>query len=601
MSPTDEQLRVIERPADSRTLVIAPAGSGKTYTLVRRLDHLLGQGLSSGEILMLSFSRAAVHELRNRTETANGGFVSANTFDAWALMLLNRLYPGEDWRSLSFDERIREATGAVRDGHTVEYNEAIRHVLLDEVQDLVGVRRDLVEALLESLDRGFTMVGDPAQAIYGFQSGGHTTGPDVFARVRTRYADDLVELSLTRDFRARSPRPEGLVRVGAALRSASVAADLPTLVRSEFLDVPEVGRLTDIAGGLQYLDGNCAILCGDNGQALEASGTLRKEGVAHRLQRRAGDTAAPRWLASVIGDGDGNIDRETFAERTDLADGALDTAWEALLSIAPTSSGRRLDRTRLRNALARGRLPRQVTAPAYDRVTISSMHRAKGLEWDRVYLIARRRRDDEDAMEEARLLYMAMTRWRDDVYRLDEPTASGATYTKKVPGGDRWGRYKHRRWGARLGLAMEGEDVDREMPAGTAGFDADPVELQDYLATKVRTGDPVTLRRRVEPVGDDSPVPGYTIEHGGRPIGVVSPVFRQALRRYMYGRKENDSRWTWPVTVTDCWIDDIETVAGSEAMGRRAGLGPHGVWLAPRLSGLTWFEYEKRETGTDDE
>jgi superfamily I DNA/RNA helicase len=60
MSPTDEQQQVIERPADSRTLVIAPAGSGKTYTLVRRLDHLLDEGLSNDEILMLSFSRAAV-------------------------------------------------------------------------------------------------------------------------------------------------------------------------------------------------------------------------------------------------------------------------------------------------------------------------------------------------------------------------------------------------------------------------------------------------------------------------------------------------------------------------------------------------------------
>jgi hypothetical protein len=148
-------------------------------------------------------------------------------------------------------------------------------------------------------------------------------------------------------------------------------------------------------------------------------------------------------------------------------------------------------------------------------------------------------------------------------------------------------------------MALEGRDVSQDFPAGTVGFTADPLELQDYLAAKVQSGDPVTLTRSAEPPEDDLAVPLYTVEHGGRSIGIVSPLFRQALARYMYGRKTIDARSAWPTSITECWIDDVETVTGSTAAGRRAGLGEHGVWLAPRLSGLSRFHYAEAEP--DDE
>ncbi|WP_446218662.1 UvrD-helicase domain-containing protein [Micromonospora sp. IBHARD004] len=598
--PTPEQALAAARPADSRTLVIAPAGTGKTYTLVRRLDHLLDEELSADEVLMLSFSRAAVRELAARTaaSTGRGRFVTARTFDAWALDLLNQTYADQDWHQLSFDERIREATGAVLDGHAEAYTASLRHVLLDEVQDLVGVRRELVEALLTSVDCGFTMVGDPAQAIYGFQVRERGGEPDIFSWVRGRYAGDLVELALTQDFRARTPRPPGLLACGEALRtpSGASAADIPRRIRDEFLGAPSAGQLDDILGGFAYLDGSCAILCRDNGQALEVSAELHWAGVGHRLQRRAGDDANPRWLATLFRRHAGlTADLAAFAEHTGLTGESLGAAWEALLTVSRTGADR-IDLGRLRSALAGGRLARLAITSPPDAVTVSSMHRAKGLEYDRVFVLDRRRRDDDDPMEEARLLYMAMTRCRDDLFRLEPLPKSGGVYTKRPPNGDRWGRYHFRHRGRRHGMALEGGDVSKDFPAGTVGFTADPVELQDYLAAKVQSGDPVTLIRSAKRVDDYLAVPPYTVEHGGRSIGVVSPLFRQALARYMYGRKTIDARSAWPTSISDCWIDDVEAVTGSTAAGRRAGLGEHGVWLTPRLSGLSRFHYAEAES-----
>jgi len=601
--PTLEQAAVAVLPADSRTLVIAQAGTGKTYTLVRRLDHLLDEELSAHEVLMLSFSTAAVRELSARTAASAGRsrFVTVRTFDAWALDVLNQTYADQDWHQLSFDERIREAMGAILDGHAKPYIGSLRHVLLDEVQDLVGDRRELVKALLTSVDCGFTMVGDPAQAIYGFQVRGRGSEPDIFSWAAKTYGSGLIQLALARDFRARTPRSPGLLACGVALRAetASCAAEIPGRIREEFLGVPTAGCVDDVLSGFRYLDGSCAILCRDNGQALEVSAVLYRAGIEHRLQRRAGDYVSPRWLANLFRRHGGlTADLAAFAEHTGLTGDSLAAAWEAVLPSSRTGTDR-IDLSRLRSALASGRLTRLATPSPSDAVTVSSMHRAKGLEYDRVFVLEPKRWEDDDPMEEARLLYMAMTRCRDDMFRLEQRPQPGAVYIRRDTSSDRWCRYHYRKRGQRHGMALESGDVSKDFPAGMVGSGADPVMLQAYLATKVRPGDPVTLTRNVELAEDDLPVPLYTVDHSGQPIGVVSSLFRMALARYMYGRKKLDAHLSWPDSITDCWIDDVEAVAGSTASGRRAGLGGHGVWLAPRLSGLSWFRYADAESEDD--
>ncbi|MFD0594026.1 UvrD-helicase domain-containing protein [Catellatospora coxensis] len=216
---TAEQQEAVRQPADTRLLIIAAAGTGKTHTLVRRLEYLLEHDLTADEILVLSFSRAAVGELATRARASAGSsrFVVARTFDAWALDLLVHTRAAEDWHHRSFDERITAATDVIISGQADEYTARVRHVLLDEIQDLEGDRRELVKSLLTWLDCGFTIVGDPAQAIYGFQvrdASRPDDDGDMFTWARETYPDDLVELALTRDFRARTPRPDGILRCG---------------------------------------------------------------------------------------------------------------------------------------------------------------------------------------------------------------------------------------------------------------------------------------------------------------------------------------------------------------------------------------------------
>lgn len=227
---TEEQQAVVEQSWDAYVLVTAGAGAGKTHTLVRRLDALVQRDeVKAHEILVLSFSRAAVRELTHRIarHSESARRVRVQTFDAWATTLLMDVNAAGDWRSQPFDDRIAAATEAVERGLADDwYADDLAHLIVDEVQDLVGLRRQMVQALIERFpNAGLTVVGDGAQAIYSFQvqdpkeRAAETNG--FFAWLRERFADDLIELRLTRNFRARTQEAATALALGPAVGELS--------------------------------------------------------------------------------------------------------------------------------------------------------------------------------------------------------------------------------------------------------------------------------------------------------------------------------------------------------------------------------------------
>ena len=64
---------------DGPAQIIAPAGSGKTTTLIARLGHLLTRGIPPERIAVLTFNRDAAEELRGRIASRLAPFVPAAT------------------------------------------------------------------------------------------------------------------------------------------------------------------------------------------------------------------------------------------------------------------------------------------------------------------------------------------------------------------------------------------------------------------------------------------------------------------------------------------------------------------------------------------
>ncbi|WP_329365274.1 UvrD-helicase domain-containing protein [Streptomyces sp. NBC_00669] len=628
-SLTSEQQAVVDQPWDVRLLVTAGAGAGKTHTLVRRLDALVGhadpdEAIEASELLVLSFSRAAVRDLRDRIARhgEHAQRVRVQTFDSWAYSLLTQAYPDGQWATLAFDERIRAATDAIEKGalESVEAGLPL-HVIIDEVQDLVGVRREMVESLLDRLHEscGFTLVGDPAQAIYDFQIEDpeeYADRADLFLRwVRASYPDDLVELSLTQNFRAATPEARTALALGPAVQGigrapegADAAAErLHGELRELLLDVPDLGGLTDAftLDSLRSFPGTCAILTRDNRQALVLSELLHTRGVPHALQRSLRDQPAPHWVAELLR----RTEAVTLTEaRLRELLGAIpllpestrpEQVWRSLRKVARGTGRNTLDVMRLRRIVAERRLPDELVDPEPSRLIVSTVHRSKGLEFDRVVLLTpptmaelRRRRSQLDMPAEARALYVAMTRAREDLYRVAAPETVTVLKHRQT---DRWyrGVPNSRHSWRRDGIEVRAGDVCAVEPADASN---DATGAQSYLLERVRSGDAVSFRLRDSlPMGPEQS-PRYALLHEGREIGEASEVFRSEL----FAVLKVGAAWEirWPEEIVDLRVDCLESVSGSAAAGVNAGLGDHGVWIAPRVNGIGRF---RRLAGVEEE
>ena len=63
---TTEQIEVIQAPLDANIKVIAVAGSGKSWTMRRRVAYLLEMGVDSRQILVLMFNKSAQVEFDHK-------------------------------------------------------------------------------------------------------------------------------------------------------------------------------------------------------------------------------------------------------------------------------------------------------------------------------------------------------------------------------------------------------------------------------------------------------------------------------------------------------------------------------------------------------
>jgi hypothetical protein len=589
----EEQREIAHLPAAARTLVIAGAGTGKTHLLVARLAHLIKtREVSVGELLVLSFSRAAVSEIRRRVRFPAPVFPT--TFDAFATGLLATFDSEGSWQERGYEGRIAAATQLLQGNRAAQDSiEALRHVLIDEVQDLVGERARLVAALLEAASCGFTLFGDPAQSIYGYRQADEDDddrSDPVHEWVRQRFGSVLLERRLTHNFRALSATATSVLAFGPRLQGATpdystVRRDLDTFV----LGLTPIADLVDAAPAIRRRDGrSTAILFRTNGQALLASKKLFDFGLAHEVQRRASDRAVPGWIApAVAGFESPMVGKRRMIERLEpLAESAglsADDMWHQLKLL----DRRRSDDVDLRvvaDRIREGAIPEELNVATRLPVVVSSIHRAKGLEFDRVFLAEPSGpRQEQSTGDEARIIYVALTRARSELYALRPPDAKGM---RTLPWADgRWVREAYR-GKARPLVAFElcGTDVDGTEPAGAFAMPGcDVEETQGYIRDQVSPGDPVELMLCAESKRGENAF--FAVHHKGRPVGVTSRRFSElvvsVLRR---------SRTQRPKRITGAHVEFVDTAAGHEATGAAHGLGVSGVWSRVRVFGLGEFE-----------
>jgi DNA helicase-2/ATP-dependent DNA helicase PcrA len=343
-------------------------------------------------------------------------------------------------------------TAAVLEEQTAvaqEFRDRYRSFVVDEYQDVTPLQQRLLDAWLGGRD-DLCVVGDAHQTIYSFTG----ATPSYLLQFRQRFPE-ATEVRLVRDYRS-TPQVVGLANDVIA-RSTMKAARLelvaqrpvgPAPVFAEYADEPsEAGavarRCRDlIAAGTSASE--IAILYRVNAQSAGYEAALTDAGVPYvvrggerffdrqevreailllRGAARAGDDDVPVGAAAAAADVL-RAGMKWSPEAPPPGAGATRDKWESLAAVhrlavdleraQPTAGLRELVAELEERSAAQH-------APTVDGVTLASLHAAKGLEWDAVFLVGLvdgtvplvHADTPEQVEEERRLLYVGVTRARE--------------------------------------------------------------------------------------------------------------------------------------------------------------------------------------------
>ena len=347
-------------------------------------------------------------------------------------------------------ETILELMAAVMTEHPEvagQIRRQYRYFVVDEYQDVNPLQKLLLDTWLGGRD-DLCVVGDPNQTIYSFTG----ATPHYLTNFTVEYPDAAV-IRLVRDYRS-TPQVVTLAnRVMSGSRSArwlrlrAQRPDGPEPVFTEYDDEPaeaqgvarRVGEL--IASGVPARE--IAVLFRVNAQSETYEQALAEAGVPYVLRGAERFFERPEVRQAVV--------LLRGAARSAGADEPLVPAVRDVLAGVgltpePPGGGKARERWESLKALAdlaeehaaqgggEGGLPGFVAelerraaeqhAPQVEGVTLASLHAAKGLEWDAVFLVGltdgmlpiHYATTPEQVEEERRLLYVGITRAREHLH-----------------------------------------------------------------------------------------------------------------------------------------------------------------------------------------
>jgi hypothetical protein len=434
---TAPQEQVIDAAVNQSLIVLAPPGSGKTEVLVKRLGSLVTSSeieSPADEIVVLSFSRAAVREVRERVARVVSGqgednlrYVNVRTFDSYASLLLflesgsELIVKGESNRDedSSYDRRILECLAmlnvATAESPVLKTISAIKCLLIDEIQDLVGVRAEFVLKLAELVHQSggsLTILGDPAQAIYDYQvRKGGIRPAEFLSRIRKLLGPELRQIEFRELFRYSDVMKRFVNHAREAMGPDGTepdAGELHQLIRNlgKQCVMSEMKTLVDPIK-------TTAFLTRRNDEAWSTYNYLRENGLPVELNSSNSD-GWPPWLARIfLGFRQKTMSVKRFRQRWEERIGNdLDmSADEALASEAFSGlvSDHTIDLVMLRRRVSQTR-PAQ-SQSRQGTLVVSTIHKSKGLEFDEVFLLSPEQISSASD-DEVRVVYVAATRAR---------------------------------------------------------------------------------------------------------------------------------------------------------------------------------------------
>jgi len=417
LSPT--QLRIINDNESKYIVVAAGPGSGKTRVLVHKLASLLlMEDVKHEQLLMLTFSRAAVTEFKKRLFKLIGNaahFIEIKTFHAYCFDLMGKV------GSLEKSDLILKKTIEKIKNKAVEASRITKTVLvIDEAQDMDEDEFNLINTLMEQNEEMRVIaVGDDDQNIFGFR-GASSKYLEQFIETNKAVKHELLD-----NYRSKYNLVEFsnqfIKRVQHRLKETPIIAKQTDNGKIKLVRYQSGHLITPLVNDIltTELTGTTCVLTKTNEEALQITGLLLKNNMQAKLiQSNDGfnlyNLVEVRYFLSLL-----NQDDDVFI----ISDESWINAKRELVSKFHNSNKLEICNNIIRDF--------EVTNPKKkyksdldvfireskfedffnengEIIFVSTIHKAKGKEFDNVFLMLDNFNAETD--EAKRQLYVAMTR-----------------------------------------------------------------------------------------------------------------------------------------------------------------------------------------------
>jgi len=417
LSPT--QLKIINDKESKHIAVAAGPGSGKTRVLVHKLASLLlMEDVKHEQLLMLTFSRAAATEFKKRLLKLIGNaatYVEIKTFHSYCFDLLGKV------GSLEKSDDILKKTIHKINNHEVEASRITKTVLvIDEAQDMNQDEFGLIKSLMEQNEEMRVIaVGDDDQNIYEFR-GASSKYLEQFIRENQATKHELVE-----NYRSKNNlvdfSNQFVKQIRHRLKNTPIISRQTDNGTIKLVRYQNGNLITPLVHDIRItgLSGTTCILTKTNEEALQITGVLLKQGIQAKLiQTNDGfnlyNLSEVRFFLSKL-----NMEDDVFVINDDSWENAKrelinrfrnSTKFEICNNIIKdfeVTNPKKKYKSDLEVFIRESKVEDFFNENG-ETIFVSTIHKAKGREFDNVFLMLENFNPSTD--EAKRLLYVAMTR-----------------------------------------------------------------------------------------------------------------------------------------------------------------------------------------------
>ncbi len=587
------QKEIIYAKLSDRIWVNAGPGTGKTYTVIQRIKFLLSSSMEK-PIVVLCFSRNAVQVVLERLYKELGAEAEAllnddqiliRTFDSFASYMLDDEL-NTDW---DYNQRIEEFIMMLGRNNGV-LDDAIGYLIVDEIQDTVGVRARMLLAMLDELSCGALLMGDKCQAVFNWTIRDKPE-PDLSF-------DDLTDSLSKRCFKrfeldGNYRQSKELASLGQQLRAAVLSDDegqqeaavtaFKESIRGKWQSYSLKGLPKNLRGRSEL------ILTKTNGEAAQISQKLfeKADSLNHVMKQSASHRSLASWIAKVLSGNNGySLSKDDFMKNAlQYAISDSEGKWDVLKSLDRYPNAPTLHIQEVLSALIKMEgLPESCLNQFEDCAIVSTVHRAKGSEADHVFwldgpLLYSKQEGEEGALSDAiRASYVAATRAKKSIH-LIEQSKSYKSYMRTT-NDKRWIKTGLSRSSKKVyckGIAFLPDDVD----ADSFAFGENAFEKQEVLS-RIERGMFVDLY-------PNDALRRFEIIFDGQCIGLTSASFTKHLFEAF---EETNKNRNWPSSINEVFITAVTTIVSPNSTTADVQYATAGCWLGIELGGfpnINWW------------